>query len=280
MVKRTKEVVSENVTIMQIEAVTLKARIKFTSPLIMNRMAAKVRQQLLLPRLSQNRAALEQKLKHNPIEEYRDSIYRCREDDAPTLVHLPTGCFKQAIASAAIDIPGARKAQIGRLVSIGNPTVHLYGIPQLYMTPVRMADFSKTPDIRTRAIFPKAVCEIEIKYIRKLIREHDLLNLLAAAGMIIGVGDGRTEKGTFDYGQFELVLGDDAEYKQIMKDGRRVAQLHAVEHPEFYDLDTEELFAWYQAEVRQREASISQPEPLASARKRSRTNAAAQPAAT
>jgi hypothetical protein len=244
------------VSILKIDQLRLKARILFRTPLIMNRLPKKAREQLLIPAPPKNKAARQQTLKHDPVSEYRDSVYRCRDPKSPTLVHLPNGAFKKAIAQAAIDIPGATKAQIGRLVSLSDPTVCLYGIPYLYTAVVRQAGINRTPDIRTRAIFPQAACEITLAFIRQLINEGDLVRLLSAAGIITGIGDGRTEKGTFDFGQFVVVEPDSpelAEWQTIVAKQGRAAQEAALQSPQAYDEDTEEMLAYFQAEMVRRD---------------------------
>jgi hypothetical protein len=270
----------KTISILKIDQVTLSARILFTSPLIMNRLPKKAREQLLLPPLPKNKAARQQTLKHDPIAEYRDSVYRCPdpkspgEPKAPTLVHLPNGAFKKAMAQAAIDIPGATKAQIGRLVSISNPMVHLYGIPYLYTAVVRQAGINHAPDIRTRAIFPQAACEISIAFIRQLINEGDLARLLSAAGIITGIGDGRTEKGTFDFGQFVVVddnTPEHAQWKTIVSKQGRAAQEAALLTPEAYDEDSEELVAYFQAEIGRRDNSRSDAAPTRKKKMRATT---------
>ena len=223
----TKEV--QIAAIQRLERATVQICVLGTSPLVMNRMPAKAKQQLLLPRRTLNKAAREQVLKHDPVAEYRDSIYRCREERAPTLIHIPNGAFKKAMAQAAIDTPGATKAETGRLVKVLDETVFLYGKPFLYMDVVRMAGFSKAPDIRTRAMFPKWACRLTVQYIRTRIREQDIANLMGNAGDITGIGDGRTEKGTFDYGSWELVDADDKQWLEIVKTQGRKVQLAAME---------------------------------------------------
>jgi len=221
---------------------------------VMNRMTKKVKEELLLPTCKLNKAAREAILKHNPPMEFRDSIYRCRDEHAPTLVHFPENAFKKAMAQAAIDTPGATKAAIGRLVQVIDPTVHIFGIPYLYMAVVRQAGMQKAPDIRTRALFPLWGCLLTIQYIRDLIREQDIANLLANAGMIVGIGDGRTEKGTFNYGQWELVHEDDKRLRDLMSKGGRKAQLAAMETPQCYDEDSQELLNFFHTEIVRREA--------------------------
>jgi len=241
------------VQILQIKRMMVTCHILGTTPLVMNRMPKKAREHLLLPPRRKNKAQLETTLKHDPVAEFNDAIYRCRDSNAPTLIHLPNGCFKKAIAQAALDIPGATKAQIGRLVSITDVTIHLYGKPFLYMDVVRLAGPSRAPDIRTRAMFPEWACKVTVGYIKNLITEGDLINLFAAAGVITGIGDGRTEKGSRDNGQWELVGANHPTWKAIVAKQARAVQEQAMRHPEAVDADSEELLAWYQTEVVRRE---------------------------
>ena len=251
--------VQQIIQIQRLERATVTMYLLSTSALIMNRMAAKAKQQILYPPRTMNKAERGQVMKHDPVAEYRDSVYRCIDEQAPTLVHVPAGAFKKAMAQAAIDTPGATKAETGRLVKILDETVHLYGKPFLHMAVVRTAGISKTPDIRTRAMFKTWACKIKIQYIRQKIREQDIVNLLANAGDVTGVGDGRTEKGTFDFGSWEIVHENDPRWREIVKGGGRKVQAEAMANPECSDLDTEELFSWYEKEVIKREADRSAP---------------------
>jgi hypothetical protein len=171
-------------------------------------------------------------------------------------VHVPNGAFKKAMAQAALDLPGATKAQIGRLVSITKPTVSLYGIPYLYMDIVRLAGINRVPDIRTRAAFPHWACEVTVGFISKLIRHTDVYNLFAAAGVLCGIGDGRTERGSRDNGQWIVVGKHDKEFKEwkaIVAGGGRAKQIAAMERAEPLDEDSAELLTFYRAEMIKRE---------------------------
>lgn len=258
---------SANIQINPLQRGTTTVLLLGTSPLVMNRMAKKAKEELLLPRRSLNKAARQQTLKHNPVEEYRDSVYRCRDADAPTLFHLPANAFKKATAQAAIDMEGATKAEVGRLLKIVDATVHLYGKPYLYMDVVRLAGFTKTPDIRTRAMFKEWACKMTIQFIRPKLREQDVANLFDAAGDIVGVGDGRTEKGTFNNGSWKLVNADDHDWQRIVRTQARKTQDAAMQKPESCDADTEELLAWYAAEMVRREHD-QRPAPDVSSRQR------------
>jgi hypothetical protein len=258
-IRKAAEAVEQLIQIQRLERATVTMYLLGTSALIMNRMAAKAKQHILYPPRKKNQAEREQVMKHDPIAEFRDAIYRCRDEHAPTLVHVPSGAFKKAMAQAAIDTPGATKAETGRLVKLLDETVHIYGKPFLYMAVVRTAGMSKTPDIRTRALFKQWACKITVQYIRQKIREQDIVNLLANAGDVTGVGDGRTEKGTFDYGSWEIVHENDPRWREIVKAGGRKVQEGAMANPECSDIDTEELYAWYQKEVIRREADRHAP---------------------
>lgn len=253
-VKKTDtDIVDPIVEIQQIDVAHATFYVLGKTPLVMNRMPKKAREHLLLPPPRRNKIELQITLKHNPPAEFNDAIYRCRDPKAPTLIHLPNGCFKKAIAQAALDIPGATKAQIGRLVSIVDPIVYLYGKPYLYMDVVRLAGPSRAPDIRTRAMFPEWACKVTVGYVRKLITERAVVNLFGAAGLITGIGDGRTEKGSRDNGQWDLVSENDKRWKKIVAEQTRAVQEKAMRVGEAVDLDSEELLAWFKTEIVRRE---------------------------
>ena len=67
-----------------------------------------------------------------------------------------------------------------------------------------------------------------------------------------GVGDWRPEKGSGNFGQFELVSEDDADYLRIIETGGRQEQIDPMESPTPYDQDTEELLEWFNDEIDRR----------------------------
>lgn len=247
-----KSTAEESVDIIKVSQGTVECCILGTSPLILNRMSEKAKHELLLPRGRKTAVEKATTLKHNPIEEYRASSYRISDDKAPThLAHLTTA-FKGSLRQAALDMPGAKKSQIGRLTYVEGEYVGIFGEPKLFMSVTRSADMNKTPDVRTRAIVPKWACHLTVTFVQPLIRNQAVANLLAAAGITIGVGDWRPEKGSGSYGQFKLVGHDDPEYRDIVKNGGRAAQVRALEHPTCYDDETTELLSWFQDEISRR----------------------------
>lgn len=240
------------VQILQINHGEASVAVLGTSPFICNRMSAKAMHELLLPRGRLTAADKATRLKHEPIEEFRNSFYRSRDDSSPTLIQHLSTAFKGALMTAALDIPGARKAQIGRLLWVEGDYVDLYGVPQLHMSVTRSADINKTPDVRTRAIIPKWACFVTVRFVKPLLNEQSVVNLFGAAGMICGVGDWRQERGSGNYGSFELVQPDDERLTAIIKNGGRERQQQAVEKPIPYDDETEELLSWYHEDLKRR----------------------------
>jgi hypothetical protein len=254
--KRSEE---KTITIQLLEQGTIEIYFVGKSWLFMNRMPKKAMEQLLLPPLTRNRASRQSMLKHDPVAEFRDSIYRCRDDKAPTLVHIPNNAFKKAMAQAALDTPGATKAEIGRHVQVIDETVHIYGTPHLDMRIVRQAGINKTPDVRTRAVFKQWGGKVTVQYTRGIVRENFIANLMANAGIITGIGDGRIEKGTFAFGAWDVVNEQDQRLMDLMKHHGRKAQLAAMENPIPANEDTEELLAWFEGELIRRETDRSKP---------------------
>jgi hypothetical protein len=220
--------------------------IKGKTPFICNAPAEKARHELLLPRkkTASERAT---QLKHDPLLEYRNSAYCHLGDQTATRVYFPAGGFKKSMMSAALETPGASKSSIARLLWVEGLNVDLYGVPKLLTSMTRSADFNRTPDIRTRAILPQWAARLTIAFISPRFNQQMVGNLLLAAGLMIGVGDWRQEKGSGSYGQF--VLCSEQEFNAIAEHGGREAQDAAFEHPAYYDGETQKLMEWFDEEV-------------------------------
>jgi hypothetical protein len=156
------------------------------------------------------------------------------------------------MGTAALDTPGAKKAQIGRLVYIEGEQLPIYGTPKVFMAITRSADMNKTPDVRTRALLPEWACKLRITFTKPILREQSIMNLLAAAGFQSGVGDWRQEKGSGSYGSFKLVSADDKDFMRIVKTQGRAAQQAAMDKPEAHNAETEEMLAWFEVETKRR----------------------------
>jgi hypothetical protein len=225
-----------------------------TSPLVCNAMSAKVRQELLLPAAKKTAAAKAATLKHEPLLEYQRSIYRASlASDTPTRITFPAAGFKKGLCSSANDVPGdAARTQLSRLVWAEGDKTPIFGVPQIFAAVVKQPPFPGTPNVRIRAIVPRWACTVTINFIVPVLNRQTILNLLAAAGMIRGIGDGRPEKGALSYGQYEIVAKDDPRWLEIVATGGVAAQDAALAEPEAYDEETRELLDWYAVETKRR----------------------------
>jgi hypothetical protein len=247
-----KKSASERIEVSEIHSSEVIYHLLGESPLIMNRFQQKAWQELLLPKLSANRASLEQSLKHDPLAEFRGSVYKNRDPKTKALAHIPSGAFHKAISAAALDMPGAKKAQIERLTKVVDIHVDLFGLPNIFCAMVRNSDMSRTPDVRTRAIFPEWAVKIRVQHITAIITERSVTNLVGAAGKIVGIGDWRSQKGG-NFGSYRVVEADDKDWTRIVKMQGRVAQEKAFETPIYHDEETEELLLWFEQEILRRE---------------------------
>lgn len=220
------------------------------SPLIYNAPSEKARQGLLLPSGRKTTVEKQSSLKHDPEAEFRGALYT--SSSGPTLLTFLAVAFKRGLASAALDMGGAKRTQVDRLVWATGERIPVWGIPRLRMDLVRQSDMNRTPDIRTRACLGEWACKIDLTFVQPTLNHTVVANLLAAAGLVRGVGDFRQEKGAGNFGQFVLVNHDDADWNRIVAEGGREAQVEAVRNPVCYDEETEKLYTWCQAETRRR----------------------------
>lgn len=240
------------ISIMEVQRGSMDFCVLGTAPLICNRMSEKAKRVLLMPPGRKNVADKAASLKHDPLGEFRDSPHTIADENAPTLIALLPTMFKKAMATAALDMAGANKSQIGRLVSVDWERTPVWGLPRVFMAVTRSADIGKTPDVRTRAILPEWACRLRVSFIKPNLREQGIANLLAAAGIQSGVGDWRQEKGSGSYGCFRLVSEDDPDFVRITTTMGRKAQREAMADPVAYDDETSEMLAWFDVETKRR----------------------------
>lgn len=232
---------------------SVKLRIIGLTPLFQNRMASKAKQQLLVGG-GKKTAAEKKQLKHDPIAEFRDSAEIV--PNGPTALGLRVVAVKAAMATAALETAGLTKTSAQRLIFMPGDFAALYGTPQLRMDVVRSADINKTPDIRSRAYIPNWGAEIEIQYIVPQLSAHSVVSLLCNAGILVGVGDFRQEKGKGAFGSFRVLAEgeQDDEWDDLVANHGRAAQEAALANPEFADKDTVDLMAFFEDEKARRAA--------------------------
>lgn len=244
------------VTVKEIEMQTMRFNIVGISPFVPHAMSFKAAGSLLFPAPKKNAAERASTMKHEPFEEYVDACYAFTDDeDQVTRLYVPGSMFHAAISDVSIDMVGAKKAQVARLTSVPTAKLPLYGIPQIHCCLVRSSDMQRTPDIRTLPILPQWATTVEIQFVPSLIKAESIANLLSASGHIVGIGDGRPQKGKLANGQFRLCDDDDTEFQEIVAKQTRKAQDAALAAPEYFDLETRRLLEWFEQEKDRRAAA-------------------------
>jgi len=247
--QKSKTVESPEIQVATVQTGSIHIKVLGDSPIILNKMSEKAKHQLLMPTGRMNAAQKQTSLKHDPVAEFRASATQL--PDGPTLLGIDATAFKGAMMTAALDLPGTKKAQIGRLCYVQGRHVGIFGIPALYMAVVRSSDMNHTPDIRTRCIIPNWAAEFDVTFIRPFLTPQAIANLLSAAGLYVGCGDGRPEKGKLTFGQFHLLSSDEDEklWDTIAAQGGREPQIAAMEAAQPWDAESEEMLTWYTQEL-------------------------------
>ena len=213
------------------------------TPMYYNSMSVKAKRSLLIGG-GKKTASEKKEIKHNPEEEFRDSVYRSKE--GPTLLCFPASGIKKAMGTAALVTEGVHKTTVNRLIFLPQEYISIWGVPKLRMDVVRSADINKTPDIRTRAFLPRWCGEISMAYVTPALSHYNVASLLMNAGVVAGIGDFRQEKGAGSFGCFRILDETDAEdmklWAEMTANEGREAQEEALLHPMPADDDTKELW--------------------------------------
>lgn len=221
------------------------------SPFFCNRMAAKAKRELLMPRGRMTMTQRATKLKHAPFAEFRDSPY-LRRNVAETKFLMVGSAPKKAVASAALRMPsGVSKTEINALVSVRDEYCPVWGIPKLDMSVVRMAGISRTPDIRTRARIDRWAMRVTYQWAEPMLDATKVGSLVRGGGLVSGLGDWRIEKGGPN-GGYRPCDPDDKELLDVLAEGGYLAQEEALKDPQCANDETEELLDWYLEELARR----------------------------
>ncbi|MCY3636381.1 MAG: hypothetical protein OXH23_12325 [bacterium] len=215
------------------------------TPLICHSMSAKAKRTLMLGGRKKT-AAERLDLKHQPRDEFRDSM---TIDDGRVV--FPVTAFKAAMATAALLVPGMTKASAQRLLFLPAETVPIWGVPEIRLDIVRSADMNRTPDVRSRAMFRHWATELDIEFVVPNLSATTVATLLANAGLTVGVGDFRQEKGRGSFGTFRLAT-DSASDNDLIAELQAMPQSDAISNPVPANAESAELLAEFDAELERR----------------------------
>jgi hypothetical protein len=252
MVAKTGKKKEETIQIIEVKKGVIDVCILGATPLICESMSFKTMKGLLGPPPKPTTLEKQARAKHDPLREYRDSVYIFDDPTSPTRIGVRSTAFKGAMCNTALDLPGAAKAQVGRLTYVQGDLINVYGVPKLFMAIVRTADMKHTPDVRTRAILPEWACRLTVEYVEPLLKRQDVINLLANGGIMQAIGGWRVGKGSGSFGQYRIVSPDDPDFLRIVQSGGRTAQLEALKSPEYYDVETTKLMEWFVVDSKRR----------------------------
>ena len=247
----------ESLEIHTIKQGRVKLRIIGDTPMYQHSMGRKAMEALLAGG-GKKTTAEKRDIKHNPEAEFRESAHRIAT--GPTLLCFPAGGVKAAMATAALRTEGITKTSVQQLVGLPQAFVPIWGTPQLKIDVVRSADMNRTPDMRTRCYLPQWCAEIEIRFGMPTLSREGIVSMLANAGMIIGIGDFRQEKGRGSFGTFSVhgdqIIDPDAQavWDDLTQHHGREAQIAAMANPECADELTAELMAFLNSERGRRAA--------------------------
>jgi hypothetical protein len=236
----------------------IKLRLIGATPFYYNSMSIKAKRDLLIGGTPKTTAE-KREIKHNPEEEFRDSVYK--KSHGNTHLYFPPAAIKQAMSTAAIETKGVARTNAQRLLFLPQLQTEIYGKPYLKIDTVRMANINKTPDMRTRAYLPEWCAEIDIKFVMPTLSASDVFTLLQNAGSIIGLGDFRQEKGRGAYGCFTVTGEELPNWKDYKDDWKRITkfgmeeQKYALDYPEYADEMTAELMGFLDEERARRMAA-------------------------
>ncbi len=247
--------VAETLIVHTVKQGVIKLRMIGQTPMYFNSMSSKAMRDLLIGG-GKKTAAEKQDIKNNPEQEFRESVYTKTKGD--TLLCFPAAGVKGSMVTSALETAGIKSTNVKRLVFLPESQIQIWGKPYLKMDIVRSADINKTPDVRTRAYLPNWCSEITIKYVTPTLNANGIVSLLTNAGLIVGLGDFRQEKGRGSYGTFSVTSAEDMgehqeAWDEITKEAREVQEL-AMEYPECADEQTAELMRLMQEERLRRAA--------------------------
>ena len=250
--KKTDDSVELRITPLDRQETTL--RIIGTTPLFQNRMSNKVQQMLLVGGRKKS-AAERLSVKHDVVAEFLSSAEIM--PDGPTALGLRSIAIKAAMVTAATQSEGIFKNAAEKLLFVPGDLVPLYGIPQLRCDVVRSKDIARTPDVRTRCYLPRWGAELTVGFVAPQLNLRGVYTLAANAGIIVGVGDYRQEKGKGSFGSFRVVPdgADDDEWNDLVKTAGRKQQQAALDAPQCANKETSDLVAYWADTVSQRRAA-------------------------
>lgn len=188
----------------------IHARIIGLSPFVQLKFSQKAKA-IMMGRMSEGGASRNKRNRtaRDFDDDFKQAIHRSKEGWAG----IPAASFRNAMISACRIVQfkmTLAKMSIfiqsdGIDAEDGSPLVKIEGEPRRIDSMVRNA--TGVADVRIRACWDEWSCNLRVQYDRDQFSRQDVINLLARAGLQVGVGEGRPDSKAsagMGWGQFEI----------------------------------------------------------------------------
>ncbi len=192
-----------------IEQIALK--ITGNAPYVQNKFSQKAREMM---RATQEGGSTNTKGKKRAPKNFMETYEGAKHVSEEGWIGIPAPSFRNAMISAC-RIVGFKMTLAKLSVFVlpdgfdaddGTPLVRIYGEPEVHEGLVRNA--TGVADVRWRPMWRKWHAIVRISYDADQFTTEDVLNLLARAGMQVGIGEGRPDSkqsAGMGWGTFEVV---------------------------------------------------------------------------
>lgn len=171
-------------------------RIVGIAPYVQHKFSKKAREQMMAKQRQGDQAKKERKREAKDFEQvYKDAMHVSREG----WVGIPAPSFRNAMISAC-RLVGFKMTHAKLSVFIeadgfdvddGTPLVRIIGEPRVHESYVR--NDTGVADIRWRPMWEKWSAVVRIRFDLNQFSAPDIVNLLARAGLQVGIGEGRPD---------------------------------------------------------------------------------------
>jgi hypothetical protein len=188
-----------SIELKSIEYKNVKFQIFGISCLVMHQWSEKARRELREKHAGKKTKTRE---KRDVDAEAQAATYKTKDGDPG----IPAIAFKSSLITAAHKDLGIEKTLVRKAIFTGcaDPQQVLpigYSNMEIREDLVRVG--AGAPDLRYRPYFHDWTCDISLEFEPSLIRLEDLVKLVDRAGLTVGIGEWRPEKGG-EYGRFRI----------------------------------------------------------------------------
>ena len=171
-------------------------RIRGTTPFMQHKFSQKARAQI---EATQRAGSVSKKGRKREPRDFEADCEAAKHISSEGWCGIPAPAFRNALISACRLAGFAMtRAKLSIFVEADGidgddhtPLVRIYGEPQVHESYAR--NESGVVDLRWRPIWPEWECTIKLRWDADQFSATDVLNLLARAGMQVGVGEGRPD---------------------------------------------------------------------------------------